>query len=395
MTTPSPPGSPPAAPARDRAGPLRLLVLNYEYPPLGGGASPVTAAICRELAARGHAVDVVTMAYGDLPREETRGSLRIVRLPCLRAHRHLCRSYELATWVAAALFRVPRLVRRERYDLVHAHFFLPSGIVAWYLKRRFGIPYVVTAHGSDVPGYNPDRFRAMHVLLRPLWRMIVRGADLVISPSRSLSRLVEKGLGGGYPLEVVPNGIAADWISIDSDRAARILVVCRLFERKGVQYLLRALSRGPLTHDIHIVGDGPHRAALERLAAGSPDRITFHGWLEPGSPELLELYRTSAIFVFPSVAENFPISLLEAMIAGTAIVASDLEACREVLGDAAEYFPPEDEKALRRILERLAGDPPAQRALGERARRRVLDHFTWDRVGARYEEQLLAHRRRS
>lgn len=395
MVAPSPAAPPRDAPAHAPGAALRLLVLNYEYPPLGGGASPVTAAVCRELAARGHAVDVVTMAYRDLPREETHGALRILRLPCLRAHRHLCRSYELATWVLAALFAVPRLVRRERYDLVHAHFFLPSGAVAWFLKARFGIPYVVTAHGSDVPGYNPDRFRALHVLLRPVWRAIVRGADLVISPSRSLSRLIGRALGAEYPLAIVPNGIAKDWIAPGAAREPRILVVCRLFERKGVQYLLRALAKGPLTHDIHIVGDGPHREALERLAAGAPDRITFHGWLEPGSPALLDLYRTSSIFVFPSVAENFPISLLEAMIAGTAIVASDLEACREVLGDAAEYFPPEDDVALRRILERLAADPAAQRALGERARRRVLDRFTWDRVGERYEEHLRAHRRRA
>ena len=263
-----------------------------------------------------------------------------------------------------------------------------------HAARTCGVPYVVTAHGSDVPGYNPDRFRALHILLRPIWRIVVRGADLVISPSRSLSRLIGKALGGAFPLEIVPNGIARDWITLDAPRQSRILVVCRLFERKGVQYLLRALSKGTLTHDIHIVGDGPHRAALEQLASSAPDRITFHGWLEPGSPELLALYRTSSIFVFPSVAENFPISLLEAMIAGTAIVASDLEACREVLGDAAEYFPPEDDVALRRILDRLAADPVAQHELGERARRRVLEHFTWDRVGARYEAQLLAHRRR-
>lgn len=395
MTPSAPAARPPGDPTgRAAVPPMRLLVLNYEYPPLGGGASPVTAAICRELAARGHTVDVVTMAFGGLPREETHGPLRIVRIPCLRAHAHLCRAHELATWIVSALFVATRMAASRRYDLVHAHFFLPSSVVAWWLKRRFGLPYVVTAHGSDVPGYNPDRFRWMHRMLGPVWRRLVRGADLVISPSRSLSRLIEKALGAPFPLAIVPNGIERDWIEPGSDRPARILVVCRLFERKGVQYLLRALSRGPLTHDIHIVGDGPHRAALERLAAGAPDRITFHGWLEPGSARLLDLYRTSSIFVFPSVAENFPISLLEAMIAGLAIVASDLEACREVLGDAAEYFPPEDDAALRAILERLAADPAAERSLGDRARQRVLDHFTWDRVGERYEAELHAHRRR-
>jgi glycosyltransferase involved in cell wall biosynthesis len=252
---------------------------------------------------------------------------------------------------------------------------------------------VVTAHGSDVPGYNPDRFRLLHVLLGPLWRTVVRGADLVISPSRSLSRLIERNLRGPYPLAVVPNGIERDWIEPSERKDPLVLVVCRLFERKGVQYLLRALARGSLPYEVHIVGDGPHRAELERLAAQAPDRIRFHGWMEPGSDALLDLYRRASIFVFPSVAENFPISLLEAMLAGTAIVATSLDACREVLGDAAAYFPPEDDVALRAILERLAQDPAEQRRLGALARQRVLEHFTWDRVGERYEEQLAAHRR--
>ncbi|MBZ0268801.1 glycosyltransferase family 4 protein [bacterium] len=381
------------SPPRD-SSPLRLLVLNYEYPPLGGGASPVTGAICRELAARGHHVDVVTMAYRSLPREETIGTLRILRIPCLRAHRHICRSYELATWVVSALVAASRLAGRGNYDVVHAHFFFPSAIVAWWLKRRYGLPYVVTSHGSDVPAYNPDRFRALHVLLRPVWRAVVRGADLVISPSRSLSRLIDAALGAPYPLEIVPNGIERDWIAPGPDDRANILLVSRLFERKGMQYLLRALARGPLARPVHIVGDGPYREPLEKLARSVPDPVTFHGWLEPGSPPMLDLYRCASIFVFPSVSENFPISLLEAMFAGTAVVASDLESCREVLGDTAEYFPPGDDEALRKILERLVADPEACRDMGRRARQRVLDHFTWDQVGAQYEEHLRSQRRR-
>lgn len=376
------------------SAPLGILVLNYEYPPLGGGASPVTGAICRELAGRGHRVDVVTMAYRELPREETHGTLRILRIRCLRAKRHICRSYELATWVVSALFAASRLAKRNDYDVVHAHFFFPSAIVAWWLKRRYGLPYVVTSHGSDVPAYNPDRFRALHVLLRPIWRTVVRGADLVISPSRSLSRLIDAALGGPYPLEIVPNGIERNWITPGQGKRDGILMVSRMFERKGMQFLLRALSVGALGTTVDIVGDGPYRETLERMKASVPDPVTFHGWVEPGSPPMLDLYRSASIFVFPSIAENFPISLLEAMFAGTAVVASDLEACHEVLGDTAEYFPPGDEAALRKILERLVADPAACRATGERARQRVLDHFTWDQVGARYEEQLRSQRRR-
>lgn len=378
--------APEAAAARDRqrVKSMRILVVNYEYPPLGGGASPVTRGVCVELARRGHQVDVVTMSYRGLPRHEEEGNLRVFRVPCRRSAVHLCHIREMVTWVPGATLLGMRLMRARRYDLIHAHFLLPSGVVAHLLSRATGVPYVVTAHGSDVPGFNPDRFRASHRLLAPLWRRIATGARAITCPSRWLANLISSNVSKELRIEVIPNGIAQDWV-IPGPKQRQILVVTRLFERKGVQFLLQALQGDRLGYAIHIVGDGPYRPRLEAMAPHVPDPVVFHGWLDGDSSELKRIYATASIFVFPSIAENFPISLLEAMLSGAAIVASGLAACREVLGETALYAIPGDVPSIREHLVRLVNEPETRARYAAEARQRVLDRFTWPRVGDQYE----------
>jgi glycosyltransferase involved in cell wall biosynthesis len=341
--------------------------------------------VCRQLAAQGDRVDVVTMAFRGLPRVEEEANLRIFRVPCLRREQHICHGHELLSWMVTGYRRARQLVHRERYDLIHCHFFLPCGVVAQRLARESRLPWVVTAHGSDVPGYNPDRFRAMHAVLHPFWRRVVRDTTAITTGSRWLAGLIERSYGEPVDVTIIPNGIDESWIRPAPGRKS-ILFVSRLLRRKGAQFLLPAVAG--LAHDweVHVVGDGPYRAELEEIARRLRHPATFHGWVDNGSPQLAALYRDASIFVFPSLAENFPVSLLEAMAAGCAIVATDLESCREVLGDAARFFPPGDVGALRRHLEELSADEPARRALADAAVRRAREHFGWREIGRRYRE---------
>ena len=92
-----------------------------------------------------------------------------------------------------------QLIEMERPDLIHVHFALPSGLVAYQLSRRFNIPYVLTVHGSDIPGYNPDRFTWSHRIAGPFWRRVVKGAAVVTSPSEFLARLLRQHLEDSRP----------------------------------------------------------------------------------------------------------------------------------------------------------------------------------------------------
>ncbi len=367
---------------------MRILVLNYEYPPLGGGAIPVSRGVCRELAARGHEVDVITMAFPGLPRAEEHGRLRVFRVPSFRRAAHICHGHEMLTYLLPAFLKGMSLLRAQHYDLIHSHFLFPSGVVAALLQQASGVPYVLTAHGSDVPGYNPERFQRAHRLLGPAWRSVVHGASSITSPSRWLAQLIEEHAPGAA-VEVVPNGIDPHWVE-PAEKSRTILVVSRLFERKGVQFLLEALREFRSGWSVHIVGDGPHRGTLEAMARDVRDQVVFHGWLENDSEELKALFAAAGIFVFPSQVENFPMCLLEAMLSGAAIVASDIAPCQEVLGETASFFPSGDALALRTLLYELLFDPEAREDWGRRTRQRVLERFVWPRVGAQFESLFAA-----
>jgi len=369
---------------------MRVLMTSYEFPPIGGGGSAVVAGLSRELAASGHEVDLVTMSFRGCPREEVVDGVRVHRVPCLRRAKHNCSAPEALTYVAGAMPVIRRLLARKRYDVMHAHFILPDGLLAWRVWRETGLPYVITAHGTDVPGYNRHRLRLAHRLVRPIWKRVVQGASRIISPSEILEQLVLAQRPGARKTVVIPNGLQVGEY-VPRAHGSRVLVVTRMLERKGVQYVLDSLAESPVEPEVHIVGDGPFLPELRRKAEELRSPARFWGWLDNRSPELRELYQSAGIFVFPSEAENFPIVLLEAMAAGLAIITTEGTGCAEVVGDAGLLVPVRDSKAISLALRRLIDNPELRRSLGAAARRRIEERFTWAAVARRYVEEYGQH----
>ena len=347
--------------------------------------------LSRELVHMGHEVDVITMGWQGLPLEEDVDGVQVHRVPCARHAMHVCTAREALTYVLAAAPVAQRLARRRDYDLNHTHFIFPDGVIAWLLRRRNGLPYVVTAHGSDVPGYNPHRLRLAHKLLAPAWRAVVDDAAHLICPSETIRSLVLRRQPG-TEITKIGNGIDPGRMQPTAD-GTRILSVCKMFERKGIQHLLRALEGVPLEHEVQIVGDGPYLPALQELAGRTRARVRFSRWLDNGSAELKQLYERSGIFVLPSESENFPVVLLEAMAAGLAIVTTQGTGCAEVVGDAALLVPPKDVGALREALCRLLCDPALRASLGAAARRRLVENFAWPVIAQQYLAVYRHHAR--
>lgn len=356
---------------------MRVLMLNYEYPPIGGGAAPVTRALAEQLARGGHAVDVVTMGYGRLPFREALcdGRLRVFRVPALRRSPVRAVTVEMASYLASALPWASYLMLGQRYDLIHAHFLMPTGVLGAALKRLSGLPLVVTVHGSDVPGYNPDRFKRGHRLLFPTWKRLVRSADAIISPSAYLRDLLQRSLPA--PVTVVPYGFSPA-APIGVARRRRILFASRLFPRKGAQFLLDALAGLDLADwEVVIAGDGPMLEPLKAQAQRLGLPVQFPGFVK--GQALQELYASSAIFVFPSLHDNFPVVLLEALSHGCAVITSDCTGMPEVVGEAGLLVRPHDIDGLRAAIARLMADAALRDELGARARRRIAE-LSWTRI---------------
>ena len=305
-------------------------------------------------------------------------------MPCIRRRREICHTHEMASYVLSALPLVRKLARSRGYDINHTHFILPTGVIARILKSLTGLPYVITSHGSDVPGYNPDRFKRTHSLARPVSRWVVNGASGITAPSTFQRDLIMRS----HPrasVEVIPHGLDAQRLSWDGPKEKRILVVTRMLPRKGVQYLLQALQTidsGDFRVDV--VGDGPFLSDLQRMARPLGSKVKFWGWIDNGSPDFLRLYERASIFVLTSEVESFGMVLLEAMSAGLAIITTKGTECEKVVGEHAVLVPPRDPAALREALLRLMRQPDLRSELGAKARQRVERHFAWGSIVDRY-----------
>ncbi len=361
---------------------MKILTLNYEYPPIGGGGATVTAQLCEHLVQLGHEVDVITMRYGDLPHEESISGVGVFRVPSWRRRGDICKTPEMATYLIGARKTALELTRKNNYDIIHAHFIIPTSPLARWLHKKTGIPYLVTCHGSDVPGHNPQRFIWMHKLIFPFWKQLARDAGLLVSPSETLKQLIRQHTPQTN-VQIIPNGFDLTSLDASVPKENKILLCSRLFEFKGFQYVIEAVKDLSLDWQVHIVGNGPYLETLKRLAADSKTPIVFHGWLDRDDPQLKMLYETSSIFVFPSQMENFPTVLLEAMSAGMAIITSTAGGCPEVVGDAAVLVEPGDSAAIGRHLVELIENPQKRQRLAQAATERV-QQFAWPRIAEQY-----------
>jgi glycogen synthase len=381
---------------------MRILVLNYEYPPLGGGAGVATAALAQGLVERGVAVDVVTASAGQeaerrtTPRADERiseGGLTLYRVRSQRTGVHEAGMIGAASYLVNAFPLVRQLLRLHRYDALHVFFSLPTGAMLPFLNLR-GVPVVVSLRGSDVPGYDPHHtgVQRMHRLLNPLTRWIWRRADRVVALSESLGRLTAHTLPG-LRYAVVPNGVdltlfhPPEVVRQPGTNPVRCLAVARLVERKGLGSLIRAvalLERGRFQLDI--VGDGPDREALRELAGrlGVAEQIRFLGSLSRAM--VAERYREADLFTLPSTAESFGNVFAEALASGLPIVASEVGGIPDLVehGKNGLLVPPGDPHSLAQAIHYLADDPQLRGEMSSRNRAKAEATLEWAQVTKRY-----------
>lgn len=370
---------------------MRVLVLNYEFPPLGGGAAPVSKELAIRMASLGHQIDVVTMGYKGLPEQEIIDGVNIYRVKCLRSKMSSCAPWEQFSYIVSGLRTVEKLLARGSYDLCHAHFIVPTGVLALLVKKKYGLRYILTAHGSDVEGHNTKKGNLlMHKLIRGGWKKVVSNAEKVIAPSNYLLRLIEARYQG--PNSIIPNGIDLERYQEmpENGREKSLLFVGRLQVTKNVQLVIKALAKANLPGwRFDIVGDGPYKDELIRLARelGIQDMCRFHGWIKNGSAEHLEFLSKAALFISESYFESFGVSAVEAIASGCPVILSDIEAHRMFTDNENCFTNPDDDDLL---AERLVAF--AKGEINLHAGRQKIAAYAWEKVAAAYNHEyaLLA-----
>jgi glycosyltransferase involved in cell wall biosynthesis len=377
---------------------VRALFLHphFTYP---GGGGRVVLELAQRLARRGHETHVVSQRQ-EAAIVASSDRVRFHELPGPLPSRpgHYLRLPALLRDVSAAIEGVdPDVVVA---NVAPSHYWAAS-----HARRHPGRRTLWYCHDFTILGRTRGILRSLPphvawpllaVTATPPFRWhdarCVARMDDVLACSRAVARSVRARYG--REARVIHPGVDVERFRPATRREPHVLLLGHLTRVKGMDLALRALAEcAPTLRQegvgIRIVGDGPERARLERLARelGLLDLATFDGKLP--AEEVPRAYGAALLTLFPSPGEPFGLVALESMACGTPVVAVDADGPRETVVDGSTgLLAPATSHALAAAIERLVKDAPLREAMGVQARKHVLSDFTWDAAAHAMERAL-------
>lgn len=365
----------------------RILILNYEFPPLGGGAGNATYYLLKEFAKDdGLRVDVITSSLREYKEEDFAANIKIYYLDIgKQGNIHYQSNKDLIRYALKAHKLAQELNRHDNYDLVHAFFGIPCGFVAMMLKR----PYIVSLRGSDVPFYNKRFYWLDKLFFQRLNRIIWKNAEAVVANSQGLKDLAQK-TAPSQEVSVIHNGVDTEQFfpAASAGNEFAVISTSRLIERKGIKYLISAFIEFEKKYQnirLIMAGDGNLKDEFMNMvmAAGLGGKVDFLGSISHSN--LPDLYRRADVFILPSLNEGMSNSLLEAMASGLAIIATDTGGTKELINDRNGMIVAQKSAAeICSSLEMLYSNRELLNAM-KAASQEQAANFSWAKVGEKYK----------
>ena len=376
---------------------MRVLLLNYEYPPLGGGAGNATRYIVDELAAlREVSIDVVASSPAEFQTQPIgeNATLHLLDVGKRGDNLHYQTTGELLRFSRKALAYCRKLKEQKHYELCHAFFGIPCG----YIARRLRLPYIVSLRGSDVPYYSARFALADRLIFSRLSCRIWADAGAVVANSEDLKNLAGR-TAPEQNIQIIPNGVDTERFhpgagaevnesvqhgasaGNDSAPTFRALTVGRLIPRKRIDLMLRALTQVRAV-TLTVVGSGPEERALRELARELDVAVDFLG-ARPAE-ELPALYRRHDLYISAAEHEGMSNSLLEALASGLPIITTDTGGARSLIAGNGEIVSRATPADLGRAVESICTTDPATRAAMSRRSREIALQYSWSEVAQQY-----------
>jgi len=292
-------------------------------------------------------------------------------------------------YLLSGFWKGMQIIRQWKPELIHVHFAVPAGVLAFVLSRLTGVPYVLTAHMGDIPGGVPSKtagwFRWIQPFTPPIWRF----ASRVIAVSSFGRNLALQH----YPvkIEVIPNGVDNSQLSqgeIRPGKPPQVVFVGRfMLEKNPVQVVRIMAGLKDLSWRCVMVGDGPLRpdveAEIDRYHLG--DRITLTDWVSP--EEAVAIMAKSDLLLMPSLSEGLPVVGVQALALGLAVVASQVGGCIDLVQPNENGFllPVNDLNAFQEKVRYLIGDPEKLQA-ARSASRKLAARFALNEIIKSYDQ---------
>lgn len=376
---------------------MRVLFLAHSFPRYAGDAAGAfILRLATALAEEEVAVRVLAPATITAPSRDVIGGIPVTRFRYApRALETLAYGGNMATQVreswgarlglvgllGAELRATLAELRREPVDLVHAHWWFPSGVVGAAAAHWRHVPLVTTMHGSDV------RLGRAIAPARPAMRQVMRRSAWTTAVSSWLAVEAHAIAGGALPT-VAPMPVATELFTPDETiaRGDALLFVGRLTKQKGLDLLLHALATLPATISLDVVGGGEERASLEALvsALDLTSRVRWHG--ATPATKLASFYRRAVALIVPSVEEGLGLVAVEAQLCETPVVAFASGGVVDVVrdGETGLLVQERTPDALGQAIRMLLASPDRGRSLAQRGAEHARETFAPEHAARRY-----------
>lgn len=341
---------------------MKILILNYEYPPLGGGAGVVSRYHAQGLAEKSHEIIVLTTWFEGEKEFEQIGNLKIIKLKSRRKYTYKSTPDEWLSWISKSKKFLSKFLSENKIDYCFAHFALPGGELAKYINRKFKIPYAVISHGQDIPWFFPKQMFKYHVATYFWIKNICKRADKLILLTSDMKKNADRFMGKNkHKNIVIPNGCETKTFYPDYIKKAKkfkIIFVGRLVAQKDPFTFLKAISLVAKglngLFELDVLGNGPLLEKMKLFVTKNKldEIVNFKGWVS--KEIMLEEYQSAHLQVISSKAEAMSIAALESLSSGMYIISTPVSGNTDIIekGINGEFFNFGDYNALsRRIID--------------------------------------------
>ena len=389
-----------------------VLVLTTTFPRWRNDSTPSFVFDLSSLLSKKYNIAVLAPHAYRAAKNESIGNLKVARfsyflpwkyqkiaygagiLPNVK--KSLLAKMQLPGFLASQINSAKKIIEKEKINIVHAHWLVPSGLIGALLKKKYKIPLIVTIHGSDLFPLKNRFFRAMQ-------QYVVKNADLITINSKiAQNELVSRFPGIKNKIKLIPMGIDTSTFRPKNTKNKHkryrnnkiILFVGRLNEQKGVEYLIKAMQNVASevkNAKLLVIGEGDHKKHLENLAKSLEigDYVEFLG--SKPQTEIAGYYNLADIVVLPSATskmgtEAFGLVLVEAMACGACVMGSSSGGIKEIIKNNINglIFQERNSGELSAKMIKLLKNQKLRNRLGRNGLAYARQNYKWDKISSKF-----------